>query len=60
VAPGARMDVYEALCTTRAMRRVRPGPIPYPVQARIVAYRNSWGADPGLRVPEPLWPGDQG
>ncbi|HEY2549649.1 MAG TPA: nitroreductase family protein [Streptosporangiaceae bacterium] len=21
-----------------------------------VAYRNQWGADPGLRVPEPLWP----
>ena len=30
------MDVYEALYTTRAMRRVRPDPIPYPVQARIL------------------------
>jgi nitroreductase len=38
-APGQRrqrMDVYEALYTTRAMRRVRPDPIPYPVQARIL------------------------
>jgi nitroreductase len=30
------MDVYEALYTTRAMRRVRPDPIPYPAQARIL------------------------
>jgi nitroreductase len=30
------MDVYEALYTTRAMRRVRPDPIPLPVQARIL------------------------
>ncbi len=30
------MDIYEALYTTRAMRRVRPDPIPYPVQARIL------------------------
>ena len=30
------MDVYEALYTTRAMRRVRPDPIPYEVQARIL------------------------
>jgi len=30
------MDVYEALYTTRAMRRVRPDPIPESVQARIV------------------------
>ncbi len=30
------MDVYEALYTTRAMRRVRLDPIPYPVQARIL------------------------
>jgi len=30
------MDVYEALYTTRAMRRVRPDPIPYPVQERIL------------------------
>jgi nitroreductase len=30
------MDVYEALYTTRAMRRVRPDPIPAEVQARIL------------------------
>ncbi len=30
------MDVYEALYTTRAMRRVRPDPIPNAVQARIL------------------------
>jgi nitroreductase len=35
-AKGRQMDVYEALYTTRAMRRVRPDPIPYPVQARIL------------------------
>lgn len=30
------MDIYEALYTTRAMRRVRPDPIPAAVQARIM------------------------
>ncbi|HEY1990809.1 MAG TPA: nitroreductase family protein [Acidimicrobiales bacterium] len=30
------MDIYEALYTTRAMRRVRADPIPLPVQARIL------------------------
>jgi nitroreductase len=30
------MDVYEALYTTRAMRRLKPDPIPYDVQARIL------------------------
>lgn len=30
------MDVYEALYTTRAMRRVRPDPVPSDVQARIL------------------------
>jgi nitroreductase len=30
------MDVYEALYTTRAMRRCRPDPIPQDVQARIL------------------------
>jgi nitroreductase len=30
------MDIYEALYTTRAMRRVKPDPIPYEVQARIL------------------------
>jgi len=30
------MDVYEALYTTRAMRRVRPDPIPHEIQARIM------------------------
>ena len=30
------MDIYEALCTTRAMRRLKPDPIPFDVQARIL------------------------
>src|SRR4030081_1565085 len=30
------MDLHEALYTTRAMRRVRPDPIPLDVQARIL------------------------
>ncbi len=30
------MELYEALYTTRAMRRLRPDPIPYEVQARIL------------------------
>ncbi len=30
------MDIYEALYTTRAMRRVRPDPVPLDVQARIL------------------------
>jgi nitroreductase len=30
------MEIYEALYTTRAMRRVRPDPIPHDVQARIL------------------------
>jgi len=30
------VDIYEALYTTRAMRRVRPDPIPEPVQAKIL------------------------
>ena len=30
------MDVYEALYTTRAMRRVRPDPIPEEVQRKIL------------------------
>ena len=30
------MDVYEALYTTRAMRRVRTDPVPERVQARIL------------------------
>lgn len=30
------MDVYEAIYTTRAMRRLKPDPIPYAVQARIL------------------------
>jgi len=30
------MDVREALYTTRAMRRVKPDPIPADVQARIL------------------------
>jgi nitroreductase len=39
------MDVYAALYTTRAMRRVRPDPIPYDVQARIL--------DAAIRAPSP-------
>ena len=30
------MDLHEALYTTRAMRRVRPDPIPADVQARMM------------------------
>lgn len=30
------MDLYEALYTTRSMRRLKPDPIPYEVQARIL------------------------
>jgi nitroreductase len=30
------MDIYEALYTTRAMRRLKPDPIPHDVQARIL------------------------
>lgn len=30
------MDIYEALYTTRAMRRMKPGPIPRDAQARIL------------------------
>ena len=30
------MDIYEAIYTTRAMRRLKPDPIPYEAQARIL------------------------
>lgn len=30
------MDIYEALYTTRMMRRLRPDPIPFDTQARIL------------------------
>jgi nitroreductase len=30
------MEIYEALYTTRAMRRLKPDPIPYETQARIL------------------------
>ena len=30
------MDIYEALYTTRSMRRMKPDPIPYDAQARIL------------------------
>ena len=30
------MDIHEAIYTTRAMRRLKPDPIPYDVQARIL------------------------
>jgi nitroreductase len=41
------MDIYEALYTTRAMRRMRPDPIPHDVQARVLdaAIRAPSGAD---------------
>ena len=39
------MELHEALYTTRAMRRVRPDPIPLDVQARIL--------DAAIRAPSP-------
>src|ERR1700722_11431050 len=39
------MDVFEALYTTRAMRRLKPDPVPPEVIARIV--------DAGIRAPSP-------
>jgi nitroreductase len=39
------MDIYEALYTTRAMRRLRPEPIPYEAQARLL--------DAAIRAPSP-------
>ena len=30
------MDLYEALYTTRAIRRLKPDPIPYEVEVRIL------------------------
>src|SRR3712207_3908331 len=33
---GTTLDLHEALYTTRAMRRLKPDPIPYDVQARIL------------------------
>jgi nitroreductase len=39
------MDAYEVLHTTRAMRRLRPDPVPADVVARIV--------DAGIRAPSP-------
>ena len=30
------MDIYEALYTTRAMRRLKPDPVPHEIQARIL------------------------
>jgi len=39
------MNVYEALYTTRSMRRLKPDPIPYDVQARIL--------DAAIRAPSP-------
>ncbi len=38
------MDIYEALYTARAMRRLKPDPIPYDVQARIL--------DAAIRAPK--------
>ncbi len=39
------MDIYEALYTTRSMRRLRPDSIPYDIQARIL--------DAAIRAPNP-------
>jgi nitroreductase len=39
------MNVYEALYTTRSMRRLKPDPIPYDAQARIL--------DAAIRAPNP-------
>jgi nitroreductase len=39
------VDIYEALYTTRAMRRLKPDPIPHAVQARIL--------DAAIRAPTP-------
>ncbi len=39
------MDLYEALYTTRSMRHLRPDPIPYEAQARIL--------DAAIRAPNP-------
>ena len=39
------MNIYEALYTTRSMRRLRPDPVPYDVQARIL--------DAAIRAPSP-------
>jgi nitroreductase len=39
------MNLYEALYTTRSMRRLRPDPIPYEAQARIL--------DAAIRAPNP-------
>jgi nitroreductase len=36
VATGADVDLYEALYTTRSMRRLKPDPIPIEAQARIL------------------------
>ena len=50
------MDLHEALYTTRAMRRVRPDPIPVDVQARILdaAVRAPVGRQPAeLALPAP-------
>ena len=49
-----RMDVHEALYTTRMMRRLGRDPDRRPVHE--VSSRNRWGRDFGLTVPEPLWP----
>ena len=36
VSKEGHMDIYEAIYTTRAMRRLKPDPIPYEAQARIL------------------------
>jgi nitroreductase len=46
------MDIYEALYTTRSMRRLKPDPIPYDVQARILdAAIRAPRHRPGVAIP---------
>ena len=61
------MDIYEALYTTRSMRRLKPDPIPYEVQARILdaairapnidqGWRFLLVDDPALKAQVSIWP----
>jgi nitroreductase len=43
------MDIYEALYTTRAMRRLKPDPIPLDVQARILDAAIRAPSEPNIR-----------
>ena len=46
---GKTMDVREALYTTRAMRRVKPDPIPEEIQLRILMPRSGRRAEGTVR-----------